>query len=565
MTTDLVIGIDLGTSNSLLCLWRNGRSELVANRFGDFLTPSVVGVDDAGNMLVGQPAKARLQSHPHLTAASFKRHMGSETTLKLGGQHYRAEELSAILLRQLKEDAENALGQPVSCAVITVPAYFNDVQRRAVKTAGELAGLEVKRLLNEPTAASLAFGLLNNQQQKYLTFDLGGGTFDVSIIDMFDGVVEVRSSSGDVFLGGDDFNAAILRWMQQQFPELNQAEGELYASLSQLAERLKCDLTQSSPATAVLEWQGQRWQWELSEAKFAEICSELIARLQRPVSQALQDARFTLDQLDHVLLVGGATRMPLIRQTVARLFGRFPRHDLHPDQAVALGAGVQAGMVMEDSAVEDVILTDVMPYSLGVATLREQHGRQEAGFFLPLIERNTFLPVSMEKTLCTAVDNQTVVEIEIYQGEGRRVKDNIQLGEIKLEVPPRKAGEVSIDVRFTYTLVGILEVECRTSVSETTSRLVIENVPGQMSAEQIQQSLERLASLKQHPRDRPENRRVVTRCNELYRFLLGEERQQIDAALSAFEQLLETQDVRQIADFRQHLEQMLTRYDNWTQ
>lgn len=565
MTTDLVIGIDLGTSNSLLCLWRNGRSELVPNRFGDFLTPSVVGVDDAGNMLVGQPAKARLQSHPHLTAASFKRHMGSETTVKLGAQSFRAEELSAILLRQLKEDAENALGQPVSCAVITVPAYFNDVQRRAVKTAGELAGLEVKRLLNEPTAASLAFGLLNNQQQKYLTFDLGGGTFDVSIIDMFDGVVEVRSSSGDVFLGGDDFNAAILRWMQQQFPELQQAEGELYASLSQLAERLKCDLTQSSPATAELEWQDKRWQWALSEAKFAEICSELIARLQRPVSQALQDARFTLDQLDHVLLVGGATRMPLIRQTVARLFGRFPRHDLHPDQAVALGAGVQAGMVMEDSAVEDVILTDVMPYSLGVATMREQHGRQESGFFLPLIERNTFLPVSMEKTLCTAVDNQTLVEVEIYQGEGRRVKDNILLGDIKLEVPARKAGEVSIDVRFTYTLDGILEVECRTSASETISRLVIENVPGQMSAEEIQQSLQRLASLKQHPRDRPENRRVLTRCNELYRFLLGEERQQIDATLSAFEQLLETQDVRQIADFRQHLEQMLSRYDNWTQ
>lgn len=562
MTTDLVIGIDLGTSNSLLCLWRNGRSELVANRTGEYLTPSVVGLDDRGNMLVGQAAKARLQSHPQLTAASFKRHMGSDTRIQLGSQSFRAEELSAILLRQLKEDAENHLGQPVSGAVITVPAYFNDVQRRAVKTAGELAGLTVKRLLNEPTAASLAFGLLNNQQQTYLTFDLGGGTFDVSIIDMFEGVVEVRASSGDMFLGGDDFNAAILRWMQHPYPELQQAEGELHARLCLLAEELKCALSEASPAHAALTWQGKEWQWTLSETQFAECSAELIARLQRPVSQALQDARFRLDQLDHVLLVGGATRMPLIRQTVARLFGRFPRHDLHPDHAVALGAGVQAGMVMEDSAVEDIILTDVMPYSLGVATVRESYGRQESGFFLPLIERNTFLPVSMEKTLYTASDNQTVVEIEIYQGEGRRVQDNIFLGDLKLDVPAQKAGEVSIDVRFTYTLDGILEVECRTSAQDDIYRLVIENVPGQMSEEAIRQSLEKLSSLKQHPRDRPENRRVLDRCNALYRFLLGEERQQVDAALSAFEQLLETQDNRQINEFRQHLEQMLARFDD---
>jgi len=565
MSTARVIGIDLGTSNSLLCLWRNGRSELVPNRFGDVLTPSVVGLDDEGNILTGKPARARLQSHPQLTSASFKRLMGSETVVELGTQRFRAEELSAILLRQLKEDAENALGHPVEDAVITVPAYFNDVQRRAVKTAGELAGLNVRRLLNEPTAASLAYGLLNNQQQKYLTFDLGGGTFDVSIIDMFDGVVEVRASSGDVFLGGDDFSAAVLRWMQRQHPALEQAEGELHARLSQVAEQLKCSLSQSSPAQADLEWQGTRWQWTLSETQFAEICAELLARLQRPVSQALQDARFTLDRLDHILLVGGATRMPLIRQTVARLFGRFPRHDLNPDEAVALGAGVQAGMVMEDSAVEDVILTDVMPYSLGVATLRDRYGQQEAGFFLPLIERNTFLPVSRVKSLCTAIDNQTVVDIEIYQGEARRVKDNIFLGELRLNVPPRKAGEVNIDVRFTYTLDGILEVECQTSTSDSIQRLVIENVPGQMSQDAIQESLARIASLKQHPRDRPENRRVLTRCNQLYSFLLGEERRQVDEALSAFEQLLDSQDMRQIAEFRQHLEQMLSRYDSWTQ
>lgn len=561
MNSQKVIGIDLGTSNSAVSLWQDGRAQLVANRFGENLTPSVVGLDDSGRLLVGKPAKARLISHPHLTAASFKRYMGSDVPLQLGGQPFRAEELSGILLRQLKEDAEHALGCSLQQAVISVPAYFNDVQRRAVKTAGQLAGLTVRRLLNEPTAASLAYGLLHNEQQKYLTFDLGGGTFDVSVIDMFDGVVEVRASSGDVFLGGDDFSAAIMKWMLEQYPALQAARDELNAQLTALAEQLKCSLTDASPAHAELFWRDQRWCWMLDENQLAECCSELVARLQKPVVQALRDARFSLQELDHVLLVGGATRMPLIRQTVARLFGRFPRHDLHPDEAVALGAGIQAGMVMEDKAVEDIILTDVMPYSLGVATLREQYGRREEGFFLPLIERNCFLPVSLMKTVYTVSDDQTQVNIEIYQGEGRRVKDNIYLGELTVDVPPCKAGEVSINIRFTYTLDGILEVACLASTSQQARTLVIEKVPGQMSAEQICASLERLDDLKQHPRDRLENRQLLARGNHLYSFLTGNERQMIDQAISHFEQVLERQDMRQIVVVRQELMQLFSRFD----
>jgi len=427
--------------------------------------------------------------------------------------------------------------------------------------AGQLAGLTVRRLLNEPTAASLAYGLLHNEQQKYLTFDLGGGTFDVSIIDMFDGVVEVRASSGDVFLGGDDFSAAIMKWMLEQYPELHPARDKLNPQLAALAEQLKCSLSDASPAHAELFWRDQWWHWALDETRLAECCRDLVARLQQPVMQALQDARFSLQELDHVLLVGGATRMPLIRQTVARLFGRFPRHDLHPDEAVALGAGIQAGMVMEDKAVEDVILTDVMPYSLGVATQREYHGRREDGLFLPLIERNCFLPVSMMKTVCTASDHQTEVKIEIYQGEGRRVKDNIYLGELTMNVPARKAGEVSIDIRFTYTLDGILEVACLASTSQQARTLVIEKVPGQMSEEQIRASLERLQYLKQHPRDRMDNRELLARGNRLYSFLTGDERQMIDQAISYFEQVLERQDTRQIVRVRQELMQLFSRYD----
>lgn len=561
MAARQVAGIDLGTTNSAVAVWQDGKSQLIGNKQGALLTPSVVGLDDQGNLITGQPALARLSTHPHLTQASFKRFMGTEATLRLGTQTFRAEELSAILLRQLKEDAERWLGQPIVDAVITVPAYFNDVQRRAVKTAGTLAGLNVLRLLNEPTAASLAFGLLENREQKYLTFDLGGGTFDVSIIDMFEGVIEVRASSGDVQLGGDDFSEAICQWMLNQQPELKAALPAVKPLLLEEAGRLKCLLSSVPEATAELHWQEKTWRWTMSEETLAHCCQPLIARLQQPVMQALHDARFALHDLDHVLLVGGATRMPLVRQAVARLFGRFPRHDLHPDEAVALGAGVQAGMVMQDAAVEDIILTDVMPFSLGVETVKESYGKQEEGFFLPLIERNTWLPVSKNKILYTVADNQTHVLLKIYQGEGRRITDNVYLGEMNIDIPPRPRGEVALDVRFTYTLDGLLEVTCQHSDSPSAVSMVIEKVPGQMNAEQIAQSLQKLNDLKRHPRDRQENRELLLHGSRLFAFLLGEERAWIDNVMSVFEQALESQDERRIADVRQKVEEALAQFE----
>ncbi|QTO56585.1 molecular chaperone HscC (plasmid) [Duffyella gerundensis] len=561
MAARQVAGIDLGTTNSAVAVWQDGKSQLIGNKQGALLTPSVVGLDDQGNLITGQPALARLSTHPHLTQASFKRFMGTEATLRLGTQTFRAEELSAILLRQLKEDAERWLGQPIVDAVITVPAYFNDVQRRAVKTAGTLAGLNVLRLLNEPTAASLAFGLLENREQKYLTFDLGGGTFDVSIIDMFEGVIEVCASSGDVQLGGDDFSEAICQWMLNQQPELKAALPAVKPLLLEEAGRLKCLLSSVPEAAAELHWQEKTWRWTMSEEALAHCCQPLIARLQQPVMQALHDARFALHDLDHVLLVGGATRMPLVRQAVARLFGRFPRHDLHPDEAVALGAGVQAGMVMQDAAVEDIILTDVMPFSLGVETVKESYGKQEEGFFLPLIERNTWLPVSKNKILYTAADNQTHVLLKIYQGEGRRITDNVYLGEMNIDIPPRPRGEVALDVRFTYTLDGLLEVTCQHSDSPSAVSMVIEKVPGQMNAEQIAQSLQKLNDLKRHPRDRQENRELLLHGSRLFAFLLGEERAWIDNVMSVFEQALESQDERRIADVRQKVEEALAQFE----
>jgi molecular chaperone HscC len=561
MASKQVMGIDLGTTNSAVSLWLQGRAVLVPNAQGEVLTPSVVGLDDDGHILTGLRARDRLLSHPQLTQASFKRYMGSDTVLTLGHQRFRAEELSALLLRQLKQDAENWLGTPLTEAVITVPAYFNDVQRRAVKTAGELAGLTVRRLLNEPTAASLAFGILENREQKYLTFDLGGGTFDVSVIDMFEGVVEVRASSGDVMLGGDDFNEALCQWMLAQHPALKQGLPGIKPALLAQAEAMKRTLSVGSEARAGLVWQDTAWHWTLDEAQLAQCCQPLLARLQQPVTQALYDARFSVHDLDHILLVGGATRMPLVRQTVARLFGRFPRHDLNPDEAIALGAGVQAGMVMADAAVDDIVLTDVMPFSLGVEVVKEQYGRIDEGFFLPLIERNTFLPVSMMKTVSTVHDNQHTVQLNIYQGEGRQVKDNVFLGELSVEVPPRKAGEVSLDVRFTYTLDGLLEVECCHEGLQAPLRKVIEKVPGQMSAEQIAESLRKLGELKQHPRDRAENRALLVQANQLYRFLLGEQRAWVDRLITQFEHALDSQDQRQIALVRQNVAQALAQFE----
>ncbi|WP_415886320.1 Hsp70 family protein [Providencia rettgeri] len=561
LATHLVMGIDLGTSNSAVSLWLDGKSVLIPNLQGNVLTPSVVGLDDAGQIIVGQAAHERLQSHPNITKASFKRYMGTDATITLGKLVFRAEEVSALLLRQLKDDVEAWLGYVVKDAVITVPAYFNDVQRRAVKTAGQLAGLNVVRLLNEPTAASLAFGLLENKEHKYLTFDLGGGTFDVSIIDMFEGVIEVCASSGDVRLGGDDFREVIYQWMLKKSPKLHKDQFLIRPELLKLAEHLKLALSQAPECHVSMHWNESDFEWKMTEQELATCCQPLLARLQQPILQALHDSRFSLNDLDDILLVGGATRMPLVRQTVARLFGRFPRHDLNPDEAVALGAGVQAGMVMADCALDDIVLTDVMPFSLGV-DITKQHGeRFEFGYYLPIIERNNFLPISKMQELSTIVDNQEHILLKVYQGEARLVKDNVFLGELKIDIPPRPAGEVTIEVRFTYTVDGLLEVECHYKGSPKVYRLLIEKVPGQMSEDQISASLAKIAGLKQHPRDMPENRELLARCSQLYEFLLGDDRLWVDKITTEFEAALNSQDLRLIATFRQQVVQFLKRYE----
>ncbi len=552
-----IIGIDLGTSNSTVSWFSEGAVRLITGSGEGRLTPSVVGLDDEGQLLIGEAAKARLVSHPHLTVASFKRYMGTEKIFTLGDKSFRAEELSALVLRKLKTDAEVALGCVITRAAITVPAYFNDAQRKAVKAAGLMAGLEVERLLNEPTAAALAYGLADSREQKFLVFDLGGGTFDVSIVDMFEGVIEVRASSGDAWLGGDDFTEALRQWMLSRYPQLTLDNPELAANLTRQAESLKQQLSGQDLASASLTYGGEEYRWELNEATFQECCSGLLSRLKKPVVQALQDAQFDASQLDSVILVGGATRMPLVRQLVTRMFGRFPRNELNPDEVVALGAGVQAGLIAEDRALDDVVLTDVMPYSLGIEVARRNGDRIEEGFFSPLIERNAFVPVSVMQSFSTVNDNQRQIDIEVYQGESRKVSDNLLLDSMSVKVPARKAGEVSVDVRFTYTLDGILEVECKVSGEQTASTMIIEKAPGTLSPEEIALRLKQLDALKQHPRDLPENRQLAAEAAKRYEQTLGDRRQIIDHYATQFEQALERQDLRLIAAARDELRRVL--------
>ncbi|SCB96311.1 molecular chaperone HscC [Kosakonia oryzendophytica] len=558
-----IIGIDLGTSNSAVSWFENGSPRLIMGSQGERLTPSVVGLDDEGNLIIGAAAKARLVSHPQMTVASFKRYMGTDKTWTLGKRQFRAEELSALVLRKLKTDAEVALGCPVNRTVITVPAYFNDAQRKAVKAAGKLAGLHVERLLNEPTAAALAYGLADNSEQKFLIFDLGGGTFDVSIVDMFEGVIEVRASSGDAWLGGDDFTDAIRQWMLAQSPALADVPLTCAAELTALAETIKQTLSMQDSAAAQLTYADVTHQWTLQAETFAECAAPLLARLKKTVVQVLQDAQFDARELDHIILVGGATRMALVRQLATRMFGRFPRNELNPDEVVALGAGVQAGLIAEDRALDDIVLTDVMPYSLGVAVgKRLEGGNIDAGYFMPLIERNAFVPVSIVERFSTLQDNQRVIEIAVYQGEARRVSDNLLLDRMQIDIPARRAGEVSVDVRFTYTLDGILEVECTLEGGTQTSTMIIEKAPGVLNEEEIAERLRQLDGLKMHPRDVPENRQLLAEASRRYEQLLGERRLMLDHYTSQFEMALNSQDVRHIASAREALRQVLAQFDD---
>lgn len=565
----MIIGIDLGTTNSLAAFWRDGQAHIVPNALGENLTPSCVGLDDDGTILIGRAARERLQTHPHLTTSVFKRYMGSERRIKLGTKEFRPEELSSMVLRALKEDAEHLLGQKIEEAVITVPAYFSDAQRKATRIAGQLAGLKVERLLNEPTAAALAYGIQDSgQEAKFLVFDFGGGTFDVSILELFDGVMEVRASAGDNFLGGEDFVTLMVdNFLEKsglaQALEGKPLDGKQQQRLRDEAERVKHLLSTQTQAKMQMTAFNRDFEWEVDEEHLTLLAEPLLQRLRSPVERALRDATIRASELDSVVLAGGATRMPIVRKLVSRMFGRFPAVNLNPDEAIALGAAIQAGLKMRDSALEEVVMTDVAPYSLGIAIARQVGPNQyDGGHYLPIIERNSTVPVSRTENITTIRDFQRELTISIFQGESRLVKDNVYLGKIEFPVPSKKAGEVSVDIRFTYDISGVLEVEATVKETNEKYKVLITENAGVMSQEEMEKRFLELSDLKIHPRDQIENRTLIAHADRLYEQSLGDVRQFLAHHIAVFQATLETQNQDQIRHARGHFKEILQQIES---
>ncbi|WP_438447054.1 molecular chaperone HscC [Gorillibacterium sp. sgz5001074] len=565
-----MIGIDLGTSNSLIAYWDDHTQGpvMIPNVHGDHLTPSVISIDDNGEIIVGTIAKERLITHPQVTVAAFKRFMGSEKRFELGRHSFSPEELSSFVLRSLKADAEAFLGHTITEAIISVPAYFNDTQRKATKRSAELAGLKVERLINEPTAAALSYGLhLKESDTKFLVFDLGGGTFDVSILELFENVMEVKSIAGDNYLGGEDFTELLVSHLVQTHSiDVHSLDKKAYSALIKQAELCKTALSKGNTGTMTyMAADGQPCEVTLDRAEFEKLAGPLLLRLRHPIERALHDASFSPNEIDAVILIGGATRMPMIKSVVSRVFGRLPYTQVHPDEAVALGAAIQAAMKGRNQILKEVILTDVCPYTLGTDVARETRNNQyDGGYFHPIIERNSPIPISRVERFYTVRDNQTQIELGIYQGENRRVENNLKLGNLLIEVPSAPKGEEPIDVRYTYDINGILEVEVTIVRSGLKKRMVIERNPGTLSEKEIEARLLELSHMKIHPRDREENRLLLARGERIYEEALGDKRKEISYLLNQFEDVLRGQQELEIKKAAALFKQQLDSLERWS-
>ena len=459
-----IIGIDLGTTNSCVAVMEGGKPVVVANTEGARTTPSVVAFTKTGERLVGEPAKRQAVTNAEKTISSIKRHMGSDYRVAIDDKKYSPQEISAMILQKLKADAESYLGEKVTEAVITVPAYFNDSQRQATKDAGKIAGLDVKRIINEPTAAALAYGLDNEKEQKIMVYDLGGGTFDVSIIEIGDGVIEVLATSGDNRLGGDDFDEKITRYMLEEFKKAEGIDlsGDRMAMqrLREAAEKAKKELSSAATTNINLPFitataEGPKhFDMNLTRAKFDELTSDLVERTVIPVQNALRDAGITAAELGKVLLVGGSTRIPAVQEKVKMLTGKEPSKSLNPDECVAVGASIQGGKLAGDSGAGDILLLDVTPLTLSIETM--------GGIATHLIERNTTIPTRKSQIFSTAADNQSAVDINVVQGERQFARDNKSLGQFRLDgIAPAPRGIPQIEVTFDIDANGIVNVSAK--------------------------------------------------------------------------------------------------------
>ena len=501
-----IIGIDLGTTNSCVAVMEGGKPTVIANAEGSRTTPSVVAFTKTGERLVGEPAKRQAVTNADKTISSIKRHMGTDYKVDIDGKKYSPQEISAMILQKLKSDAENYLGEKVTEAVITVPAYFNDAQRQATKDAGKIAGLEVKRIINEPTAAALAYGLDNEKEQKIMVYDLGGGTFDVSIIEIGDGVIEVLATAGNNRLGGDDFDQKIVDYMVSEFKKMEGVDlsGDKMAMqrIKEAAEKAKKELSSASTTNINLPFitatadGPKHFDMNLTKAKFDELTHDLVELTAEPVKKALSDAGLNASELSKVLLVGGSTRTPAVQEKVKQLTGHEPSKSLNPDECVALGASVQGGKLAGDSGAGDILLLDVTPLTLSIETM--------GGVATHLIERNTTIPTKKSQIFSTAADNQTAVDINVVQGERQFAKDNKSLGQFRLDgIPPARRGVPQIEVTFDIDANGIVNVSAKDLGTGKEQHITI-TAGSNMSDEEINKAVKEAAEFEAQDKKRKE-------------------------------------------------------------
>ena len=501
-----IIGIDLGTTNSCVAVMEGGEPVVVANTEGARTTPSVVAFTKTGERLVGEPAKRQAVTNAEKTISSIKREMGTDYKKEIDGKKYSPQEISAMILQKLKADAENYLGEKVSEAVITVPAYFNDAQRQATKDAGKIAGLDVKRIINEPTAAALAYGLDNESEQKIMVYDLGGGTFDVSIIEIGDGVIEVLSTSGDNRLGGDDFDQKITDYMIAEFKKQEgvdlSTDKMALQRLKEAAEKAKKELSSATTTNINLPFitataEGPKhFDMNLTRAKFDELTRDLVDRTAVPVQNALKDAGLTASELGQVLLVGGSTRIPAVQDKVKQLTGKEPSKSLNPDECVAIGASIQGGKLAGDAGAGEVLLLDVTPLSLSIETM--------GGVATRLIERNTTIPTRKSQIFSTAADNQTAVDINVVQGERQFARDNKSLGQFRLDgIPPARRGVPQIEVTFDIDANGIVNVSAKDLGTGKEQHITI-TAGSNMSDDEIDKAVKEAAEFEAQDKKRKE-------------------------------------------------------------
>lgn len=548
-----IIGIDLGTTNSLVAYYKDGESVLIPNEFGEILTPSVVHIDKNKDVVVGKAAKELLVVDPENTVSVFKRSMGLDKTYRLRGNNYRAEELAAFVIKKLVEDAKRELQEEIDEVIISVPAYFDDMRRKATKRAGEIAGVHVERLINEPSAAALACRMEDDGEDNvYLVFDFGGGTLDVSVVECFDNVISVNAVSGDNHLGGSDFDQVLADYICKQLGvKFVGLEKDTQSILLRKAEHLKRKLSVEKEASIDIQTDEVNGVVCINHDKLVEISAKIFNRIKKPVRQVLNDSDFGVEDISKIVMVGGSSKMTVVGMYLYYLLGIEMFVAENADETVAKGLGYYAGMKERQLDLKEMVLTDICPFSLGVDTVNRSDFNKP--YFSPVIERNSVLPISRVEYLTTARDFQTELEMNIYQGDEPYAKDNVLLDTITAKVKPRKAGAEILEVRFTYDINGILDVDVLVQSTQTRYKKTIVNKNLDLSKQDIQLQLQKMEELKKDPRTKMENQYVINYANALYRQTTKAVREYVEGLMRYFDRVLATGNEQKIEYVRKRL------------